>query len=98
MMLDTVRNHEHVKLPELPPVDPAQVREQFREVYDTLVDLGLPVRPFEESLERERALRADYLPVLYGLSKALLVPLEFRPNVRPIPVSFEPSVASGGDA
>lgn len=97
MMLDTVRNHEHVQLPQPPPVDPAIVRAQFREVYDTLVDLDLPVRPFEESLQREHALRADYLPVLY-LTTALLLPIEFRPNVRAIPVSFEPSAAAGSGA
>lgn len=88
MLLDALRAHEHVTLPEVPPIDPDVVRRQFHEVYDTLVELGLPVRPFEESFERERALRADYLPVLYGLCAALLVPFEFRPNVRPVPVAM----------
>lgn len=95
MLLDSVRAHEHVRLPGLPAVDPEDVRRQFRRVYDGLEEIGLPLRPFEESFAREQALRADYLPVLYGLSQALLVPLEFRPNVRPIPVSFEPSIAGG---
>ena len=97
MLLDALRSHEHVRLPAPPEIDPDSVRRQFQTVYDTLVEVGLPVRPFEEALERERALRADYIPVLFGLSKALLVPLEFRPNVRPIPVSFTPSTAAGGE-
>jgi hypothetical protein len=88
MLLDTVRNHEHVTLPELPAIDPETVRRQFRGVYDTLVGLGLPVRSFDEAFAREQVLRADYLPVLFGLSEALLLPLEFRPNVRPLPVSM----------
>jgi len=96
MLLDAVRGHEHVKLPEVPAISTETVERQFREVYDALVDLGLPVRPFEEALAREAALRADYVPVLYGLSKALMAPVEFRTNVRPIPVSFEPSAGAGG--
>lgn len=95
MLLDTVRGHEHVKLPEPPAVSPAEVERQFREVYDTFADYGLPLRPFAEALARERTLRADYVPVLFGLGEALLAPIEFRPNVRPIPVSFEPSTTTG---
>ncbi|MFM8304034.1 MAG: potassium channel family protein [Actinomycetota bacterium] len=98
MLLDTIRAHEHVTLPPPPAVMPETVEQNFREVYDTLVRLGLPVRPFPEALERQHALRADYVPVLWGLSQVLLAPIEFRPNVRPIPVSFGPSVAAGGDA
>jgi len=67
-------------------------------VFDTLVELGLPVRPFEEAMAREHALRADYVPVLYGLSEVLLAPIEFRPNVRPIPIAFAPSDAGDGEA
>ncbi|MBM3659334.1 MAG: two pore domain potassium channel family protein [Actinobacteria bacterium] len=96
MVLDAVRGHEHVTLPEPPVVSPEAVERQFRAVYDTLVGYGLPVRPFEDALAREHALRADYVPVLWGLSEALLAPLEFRPNVRPIPVEFGPSPAPGG--
>jgi len=88
MLLDTVRGHEHVRLPEAPAVPTEALERQFRTVYDTLAELGLPVRPFPEALDRERALRADYFPVLWGLSEVLLTPIEFRPNVRPIPVSF----------
>lgn len=95
MLLDTVRGHEHVKLPAPPTVPREQVEREFRAVYDLLAGYGLPVRPFDEALEREHALRADYVPVLWGLSQALLAPIEFRPNVRPIPVSFEPSTDRG---
>jgi len=98
MLLDTVRGHEHVKLPEPPEIPRERVEQQFRAVYDLLAGYGHPVRPFDEALEREHTLRADYVPVLYGLSEALLAPIEFRPNVRPIPVSFEPSTPSGGAA
>lgn len=91
MLLDVFRTHEHLSLPPLPELAPELVRAQFREVHDTLVELGLPVRPFEEALARQEALRADYLPVLFGLGEVLLVPIEFRANVRRIPVSFEPS-------
>lgn len=97
MLLDAVRGHEHVRLPTAPVVSDAELEARFREVYDTLAEYGLPLRPFAEALRREQALRADYVPVVYGLSQALLAPLEFRPNVRPIPVSFDPSNA-GGDA
>ena len=88
MLLDAVRGHEHITLPPPPTIPDDVVRSEFRAVYDTFVDGGFPVRPFEEALAREHALRADYVPVLYGLSEVLLAPLEFRPNVRPIPVSF----------
>ena len=98
MLLDAVRGHEQVKLPPVPEVSPEVVRRQFQTVYDTLVGFGLPVRPFEEALAREHALRADYVPVLYGLSEVLLAPIEFRPNVRPIPISFGPSDGGGGEA
>lgn len=91
MLLDAVRGHEHITLPAPPTIDPDVVRAQFARVYDTLVDFGFTVRPFEEALEREHTLRADYVPVLYGLSEVLLAPIEFRPNVRQIPVSFDPS-------
>jgi hypothetical protein len=94
MLLDTVRSHEHVKLPGPPVYDLDEVRAQFREVYDAMHAMGLPLRPFDEAFEREHALRADYLPVLFGLSAALLAPVEFRPNVRPLPISV--GVASGG--
>ena len=96
MLLDAVRSHEHVKLPPPPPISPETVERQFREVYDTLVEFGFPVRPFDEALAREHALRADYVPVLYGLSEALMAPIEFRTNVRPIPVSFERSDPTEG--
>lgn len=96
MLLDAVRGHEHVKLPPAPEISAEEVESQFREVYDTLVELGLPVRPFDEALAREHALRADYVPVLYGLSAALMTPIEFRSNARPIPVSFEPSTPPDG--
>lgn len=98
MLLDAVRSHEHVKLPEPPPVAPEAVEKQFREVYDVLVGLGLPVRPFADALEREHALRADYVPVLYGLSAALLAPIEFRTNVREIPIPLGPSPVPGDPA
>jgi hypothetical protein len=98
MLLDTVRGHEHIHLPTPPEIPDDVVRRQFRAVYDTLVDFGLPVRPFEESLAREHTLRSDYVPVLYGLSEVLLAPIEFRPNVRPIPISFAPSGAGEGGA
>jgi hypothetical protein len=96
MLLDAVRGHEHIKLPPPPDIPADSVRRQFRAVYDTLVEFGLPVRPFEEALEREHALRADYVPVLYGLSEVLLAPIEFRPNVRPIPIPFESPTTAGG--
>lgn len=98
MLLDAVRGHEQVKLPPPPEVPPDTVRRQFRTVYDTLVGFGLPVRPFEEALARVHALRADYVPVLYGLSEVLIAPIEFRPNVRPIPIPFAPSDGGGGEA
>lgn len=94
MLLDAVRGHEHVKLPPPPEIPTELVERQFREVYDTLADYGLPLRPYAEALAREHALRADYVPVLYGLSQALLAPIEFRPNVRVIPVSFGRSAAT----
>ncbi|GMU78531.1 MAG: hypothetical protein AMXMBFR46_13260 [Acidimicrobiia bacterium] len=90
MLLDAVRARARMPFP-VPEVDGALVREQFEAVHRTLGDLGLPVRPRDEAFERLRALRADYIPVLLGLSEALLAPVEFRPNVRPIPVSFGPS-------
>lgn len=90
MLLDGVRVRARKSLP-IHGVDDALVRGQFERVHRTLGDLGLPVRPFDEAFERVRALRADYLPVLRGLNEALLAPVEFRPNVRPIPVSFGPS-------
>lgn len=98
MLLDAVRGHEHVKLPAPPEVPREVVEREFRVVYDTFVGYGLPVRPFEEALAREHALRADYVPVLWGLSQALLAPIEFRPNVREIPVSFGPSTETGDRA
>ena len=99
MLLDALRGHEHVvDLPPPPAVAPDAEERQFRHAYDALVESGLPVRPFDDALARERALRADYVPVLWGLGEVLLAPIEFRPNVRPIPVSFEPSSASGGEA
>lgn len=88
MCFDALRQHPHVRLAPPPPVPPEQVRERVREVHETLAGYGLPVRPFDEALERLRALRADYVPVLWAIGEVLVAPLEFRPNVRPIPVTF----------
>ena len=92
MVLDTVRRHRQVAVPPL-PVPEAEVERRFRAVYDAFVADGLPVRPVDEARDRLHALRADYVPVLVGLGEATLAPLEFRPNVRPIPV---PARAAGG--
>jgi len=97
MLLDSIRGHEHIKLPPPPVISDEVIREQFQVVYDALVEFGLPVRPFDDALAREHTLRSDYVPVLYGLSEVLLAPIEFRPNVRPIPIPFEPSGAQGGE-
>lgn len=94
MLLDAVRSQTHGALPTV-HVDPDAVREQFREVYQTLVGFGLPVRPFDEAFARQKALRADYVPVVVALSELLLAPIEFRANVRAIPVTFEPSTGDG---
>ena len=92
MVLDTVRRHRRVTVPGM-PVPAEEVERRFRSVYDAFVADGLPVRPLDEARDRLHALRADYLPVLLGLSEAMLAPLEFRPNVRPLPVSGHPSDA-----
>ncbi len=97
MLLDSLRGHEQIQLPPPPVIPDEVIRQSFQDVYDTLVEFGLPVRPFEDALAREHALRADYVPVLYGLGEVLLAPLEFRPNVRGLPISFGPSGARGGE-
>lgn len=95
MLFDALRSVEHIAVaPVGQLLSPDDVREQFRRVYDAVVELGLPVRPFEEALEREHVLRMDYIPALVGVNRALLAPLEFRSGVRPIPVSMAPT----GDA
>ncbi|MBM3691727.1 MAG: hypothetical protein FJW77_00245 [Actinobacteria bacterium] len=92
MVLDTVRRHRQVTVAAM-PVPPDEVERRLRAVYDDFVADGLPVRPLDEARDRLHALRADDVPVLLGLSEAMLAPLGFRPNVRPLPVSARPSDA-----
>ena len=64
------------------------IRAQFQRVYDATIELGLPVRPFEEAYAREQVLRRDYVPGLLGMNDVLLAPFEFQTHTRPIPISM----------
>jgi len=97
MLIDAIRRSGHVRDAEgILGMSDEEVRAQFQRVYDTIVELGLPARPFEEAFEREQLLRRDYIPGLLGMNEALLAPFEFRTHARPIPISMrmddEPTV------
>jgi Ion channel len=51
---------------------------QFRDAYQRLARLGVPLLPYEQALGDFRRLRAAYLPALVAATQLLLVPLEFR--------------------
>jgi Ion channel len=59
---------------ESPPVDEAP----FREAYQRLTALGIPLHPYEQAWADFGRLRGAYLPGLVAATKLLLVPLEFR--------------------
>ncbi len=88
MLLDSINLDEQTTAAEPPVFDEAQLRAQFEQVHAAIVELGLPARPFEDAYRREQALRADYLPSLLRLNRALLAPLEFRTHARPIPIEM----------
>jgi hypothetical protein len=50
----------------------------FREAYQRLAQVGLPLRPYEQALGDFGRLRGAYLPGLVAATTLLLVPLEFR--------------------
>jgi Ion channel len=50
----------------------------FREAYQRLAQLGLPLRPYEQAWGDFGRLRGAYLPGLVAATTLLLVPLEFR--------------------
>jgi Ion channel len=57
-----------------PPTEEAP----FREAYQRLAGLGLPLHPYEEAWGDFGRLRGAYLPGLVAATELLLVPLEFR--------------------
>ena len=50
----------------------------FREAYERLRGLGVPLHPYEQAWAEFRRLREAYLPGLLTATRLLLVPLEFR--------------------
>jgi hypothetical protein len=50
----------------------------FREAYERLRGLGVPLHPYGQAWAEFRRLRAVYLPGLLTATRLLLVPLEFR--------------------
>jgi hypothetical protein len=89
MLIDAIRRSGHVKDAEgILGMSDEEIRAQFQRVYDTIVELGLPARPFDEAFEREQTLRRDYVPGLLGMNEVLLAPFEFRTHARPIPISM----------
>jgi Ion channel len=51
---------------------------RFRDVYQRLARLGVPLHPYEQAVGDFLRLRAAYLPALVAATELLLVPLEFR--------------------
>jgi len=89
MLIDAIRSSGHVKDAEgILGMSEDEIRAQFQRAYDATVELGLPVRPFDEAYEREQVLRRDYVPGLLGMNEVLLAPFEFRTHARPIPISM----------
>jgi hypothetical protein len=50
----------------------------FREAYERLRGLGVPLHPYEHAWADFRRLREAYAPWLLTATRLLLVPLEFR--------------------
>ena len=50
----------------------------FRDAYQRLARLGVPLHPYEQAVGDFHRLRAAYLPALVAATQLLLVPLEFR--------------------
>jgi hypothetical protein len=89
MLIDAIRNSGHVRDAEdILGMSDDELRAQFQRVYDAIIELGLPARPFDEAYEREQTLRRDYVPGLLGMNEVLLAPFEFRTHARPIPISM----------
>jgi Ion channel len=60
------------------PDDSATEEAPFREAYERLRELEVPLHPYEQALAEFRRLRGAYLPGLLTATRLLLVPLEFR--------------------
>jgi Ion channel len=60
------------------PDDTATEEAPFREAYERLRGLEVPLHPYERAWAEFRRLREAYLPGLLAATRLLLVPLEFR--------------------
>jgi hypothetical protein len=60
------------------PDDTATEEAPFREAYERLGELGVPLHPYEQAWAEFRRLREAYVPGLLTATRLLLVPLEFR--------------------
>jgi Ion channel len=66
-----------------PPADEAS----FRDAYQRLARLGIPLRPYEQASGDFGRLRAAYLAGLVAATRLLLVPLEFRHHTARLDIS-----------
>jgi hypothetical protein len=77
-MLQNLRGLPAVQLRAAELDGPPAEEATFREAYQRLAGLGLPLRPYEQAWGDFGRLRAAYLPGLVAATELLLVPLEFR--------------------
>jgi hypothetical protein len=76
--LQSLRGMPTALLRPVEPEDTATEEAPFREAYERLRGLGVPLHPYERAWSEFRRLREVYVPGLLTATRLLLVPLEFR--------------------
>jgi Ion channel len=86
-MLQSLRGMPTALLRPVEPEDTATEETPFREAYERLRGLGVPLHPYERAWSEFRRLREVYVPGLLTATRLLLVPLEFRHQTARLDIS-----------